>query len=186
MKLLEIAKRNPWLIFHLSLSSFILPSLLILPFTGGLHLLGFKAKIEEVKLWDTEISGNLDDMTEMEVFFKKELVLHGVDLGFESIKKSGSEYILRPSNREHVVARVHEPGKITFYKLTPNFQGRLMEFHKGHGPSASKPYGAGVALCVCLVLLSGLVMGLKSPNLRSLVLISGFLGSLAFLGFYVL
>ncbi|MEK9712897.1 MAG: hypothetical protein VW258_10060, partial [Thalassolituus sp.] len=50
--------------------------------------------------------------------------------------------------------------------VSPSLVAALMELHKGHGPGLFRILEQITALGLILVLISGLIIGLKSPMLK--------------------
>lgn len=150
-------KRTNLIKLHISLASFFLSFLVIMPLSGTGYLLGFKGKADKKLVFST--TAKLENTKD---YFISELKKQNIDFHFEYIKNKGNSYILRPSNREHYVAVKTDAG-VDFYLYRPNLMAKLVELHKGHGPTLFKKLETIFGIGLILVTLSGafLIFGLQ-------------------------
>lgn len=159
-------KRPTLIKIHLALASFFLAFLVIMPISGTGYLLGFKGETSKKLAFttSTKLENNKD-------YFKSELKKQNIDFHFEYIKNKGNSYILRPSNREHYVA-VKNQDSVGFYLYQPNLMAKLVELHKGHGPTLFKRLETIFGVGLILVTLSGLYLIFGLQRYYKLVAIS--------------
>jgi hypothetical protein len=63
------------------------------------------------------------------------------------------------------------------YKVSPNFLKRIVEVHKGHGPSLLKWLQKILGICLILILITGVMISFKSKKHKRLSLTYMGLGS---------
>lgn len=166
-------KRSTLIFLHLGLASLFLPFLLLIPLSGGLYLLGQKG--EQVKTEAFTIEGAVPEQPEE--FFRQAFKDKGVDFDFEYIRASGTDFVFRPSSRVHYMASKTESGT-TVYRLEPDWIKRLIEIHKGHGPTLIKWLQIAFAFAILLVTFSGVYLAVIIPSYRKVMGISFGIGLL--------
>lgn len=171
-------KRTTLVNIHLSLSSFFLPFLLMMPLTGVLYLAGQKGEV--VKELVYTINEKMpSDTVEQENFLKEQFSRFDKDYQYEYIKSSGTSHIMRPTTRTFYTIIETEEG-LEFYKSTPNLLSKLIELHKGHGPGIFKVLEVFFGFSLLLIVISGLFLTLTVKTYRTKGLISLALGILVF------
>jgi len=165
---------------HLYFAGFLAPAFLMVAISGGLYLLGNKGsfKTESVSLpaaafLDFE-SPTLE--TEVRALFEA----NNIDEDFEYIKNRGTVLQTRPTSRTHIELK-QTTGGLTATRKTPNFQAKIMELHKGHGPKLFKIYQKLVALGLIGVVFGGIFVGLLAAGYRRKTIVVSVLGILAFI-----
>ena len=175
-----LMSRKLLITIHLYLAAFFAPILIITAISGGLYLLGLKGSVEKKLVYTgaaTEINVNAEDM-KLEV--SNVLSKAGIDADFEYVKGGGDFFFTRPTSKQHYVLEIeNEQLKIT--KRTPDLNKVIVELHKGHGPLAFKTFQKILAAGLIFIVVSGLWLGLSSPQLRSKSIIASGLGGLIFL-----
>lgn len=160
---------------HMVLASFFLPLLLMMPFTGGMYLLGFKGEQKTTESFRVLRDIPVEEEERMQ-FFREQFDAHQLDFDFEYIASSGSNFTFRPSSRVHYVAS--KVGSETIVsKVEPNLLKRMIELHKGHGPKLMKRFQMIFGLALILVTFSGLWLAVTIPAYRKITFISFGLGA---------
>ena len=163
-------KRIALINLHLGVASLFLPFMLLMPITGGLHLLGVKG--EQVKTTAFKIEEPLpEDPKEQEAFFRDQFKKQGIEFDFEYVRAGGGNYTFRPSSRVHYMATKSDAG-IEVFKLEPDLAKRLMEIHMGHGPGLIKMMQIAFAFALVLVSLTGVWLAVVLPAYRQVMLMS--------------
>lgn len=172
--------RRTLLLIHLLVASVIAPAFLMLAVSGGLYLVGIKGEVtsEQIDI-PIETSSKYVDI-DGESAVKALFAEIGLKHNFEYLKSRGDFIQTRPTSKVHIEIRRKSEG-IELWRQRPNFQKRLIELHKGHGPRVFKTYQKFVAVALILAIFSGLWMGLANPTLRRKTLISSALGLLVFI-----
>ncbi|MEK9712227.1 MAG: PepSY domain-containing protein [Thalassolituus sp.] len=156
--------RKTLVTLHLYLAAFFAPVMLILAISGGLYLLDIKGEMvkgETVLIEGATISAEGDKAEQV----KAVLALAGLDNDFEYIKERGPMMQTRPTSRDHYEIKPTSAG-VEITPVSPSLVAALMELHKGHGPGLFRILEQITALGLILVLISGLIIGLKSPMLK--------------------
>ena len=166
-------RRNLWISLHIWTASFFAPILVMMAISGGLYLLGIKGNVKEFPV-SLETGAILDlASTHLEADVGRLLKEAGIDHQFEDVIQDGEILTTRPTSRVHYVLQVGEDG-VRVTRNVPDLPKRLMELHKGHGPTAFKTLQKFMAVGLLIIVISGFVLGLSSVRLRAQVLgISG-------------
>jgi len=167
------------LLGHLIIASLTLPLILMVATSGGLYLIGVKGESVSTEI-ELPANVNLDfESASLDSDIKALIKQLKLDIQYEYLKNRGSLVQTRPTSKTHLEFS-NANGVLKLVKKQPNLQSSMIELHKGHGPTAFKTYQKFVALCLILVLLSGIWMGLTNKNLRRKTLISMGLGFTVF------
>ena len=165
---------------HLYLAAFFTPILLITVVSGGLYLLGIKGEVER-ELTYQGVPGEFDITSEdIEGEIREFMLSKEIDYQFEYIKGGGNKYFTRPTSRDYYVFKVKH-GQMDVIKQKPDFMKRLVELHKGHGPTLFKHFQKIMALGLVLILITGFYLGVTSPMLRKKTLLISSAGAGIFL-----
>jgi len=166
---------------HMYLAAFFAPFVFLVAISGGLYLAGVKGEVEQQSIYvgpgvglDTKATSLPDDVRQL----LTDAGVTGYD--FEYIKVKGSNLYTRPTSREHYVLALQED-QVEVFHAAPSLQFRLIELHKGHGPTAFKTFQKVFALGLLFVVGSGLWLGLSAPGLRRRTLVTGLAGTGVFL-----
>lgn len=172
--------RRFFTLVHLWFAGFLAPAFLLVAISGGLYLLGNSGdfKSEPIAL-PAGATLNFESPT-LEADVRTLLTSAGIKHRFEYIRNRGSIIQLRPTSRTHLEFRQTDQG-LTAARKTPNFQGALMELHKGHGPSWFKLYQKLVALGLIAVVFGGVLVGLMAKAYRRQTTLAVVLGSFIFI-----
>ena len=157
--------RKLFVTIHLSLASFFAPFVLLVATSGGLYLMDVKGSVETAQVYagpaaiDVKSAGLKLDIEAL-------LASAGVeDYSFEYVKVKGNILYTRPTSREHYVITLAD-GSAAIDHALPSLQSRMIELHKGHGPTLFKTFQKVFAVGLLCIFLSGVWLGLSAPGLR--------------------
>lgn len=174
--------RKLFISIHLYLSSFFAAAVILVAVSGGLYLLGVKGSVEESQVATVAKSTfalpqnpDRDDVAALLAAAKVS------DFEFEYLRVSGKRIFTRPTSETHYVIETGGPA-LTILRRDPDLQARMIELHKGHGPTAFKTFQQVFALGLVFIILSGLWLGLSAPRLVRRTAISFGAGLILFLG----
>ena len=150
---------------HLCVAAFLAPVVLLMAVSGGLYLFEIKGKVTETPV-DLAPGASLD-LTAADLEAAVRQLLSDADIAhrFEYLKREDGTLTTRPTSRVHYVLRVDEGG-VRATRNEPNMQKRLIELHKGHGPTAFKTLQKVLAAGLLVVVSTGFWLGLSAVGLR--------------------
>lgn len=165
---------------HLYLAAFFAPAVLLVAISGGLYLIGVKGEIEQDTIYsgddvsiDSASSSLHTDVTAL-------LAKAGVEsFDFEYVKVKGNDLYTRPTSEEHYIIK-SGGDSVEIIHARPNLQSRMIELHKGHGPSSFKTFQKVFAVGLMFVTLSGLWLGISAARLRRSTLLTTAVGAAVF------
>ncbi|MAT93627.1 MAG: hypothetical protein CME59_13600 [Halioglobus sp.] len=161
---------------HMYLSAFFAPAVLLVAISGGLYLVGIKGEVKQDVVYRADGMSIDSDSATLKADVTELLASAGVQAyNFEYVKVKGSSLYTRPSSADHYIINI-EPTGLEVVHARPNLQSRLIELHKGHGPTAFKTFQKIFAAGLVLIILSGLWLGISAARLRrstSLTLAAG-------------
>ena len=168
--------------FHLYLAAFFAPMLVIIAISGGLYLLGIKGSTDRADVMlPAKVTLDLSSAT-LEADVRKMFKESGIDYQFEYIKINERKVFTRPTSKTSYEIRISKArGQVTLTKLEPDIQKRMIELHKGHGPSLFKHLQKFMALGLLIILLSGLYLGIVSKAMKVPTLVTTSVGLLTFI-----
>ncbi|MEC9410452.1 MAG: PepSY-associated TM helix domain-containing protein [Pseudomonadota bacterium] len=156
--------RKTLMTIHLYLAAFFAPIMLLFAVSGGLYLTGVKGSVEKgesIFLPSVAIDADAEKESQVQSILEQA----GLDADFEYVKDRGRLLQTRPTSRDYYELEPTPQGvKIT--PVSPDLIASLMELHKGHGPGLFRILEQVTALGLILILISGLIIGLKSPLLK--------------------
>lgn len=161
---------------HLIMASLFLPLMLMMPLSGGLHLLDQNGDHTKEDVFVVEGTPP-KDKAERESFFREEFKKHNIDFHFEYIKTTGTDFIFRPTSRVYYIA-TPVSGALTMQKVNPTLIKRMMEIHKGHGPKLIRWMEIAFGLSLILVALSGVWIAIVTPVYRRSMIVSFMVGTI--------
>ena len=166
---------------HLLFAGFLAPAFILMAVSGGLYLIGNKGEFKAAPI-SLPAGAALDfKSATIEDDVKALLASAGIEHKFGYVKSRGANKIhLRPTNRTYLEF-VNTPEGLTASRVTPNFQGSMIELHKGHGPKLFKLYQKVVALGLIGVVLGGVMVGLLARAYRRKTLTALAIGTILFL-----
>lgn len=164
---------------HLYLAAFFAPAVLLVAVSGGLYLLGVKGKVELESIYSSsiEIDGKSDTLKKDIDSLLKSAGVIGYE--YEYVKVKDRSIYTRPTSSEHYIIQIADAGAEVVH-ARPNLQSKMIELHKGHGPSAFKTFQKFFAASLVLIILSGLWLGLLNARLRRTTLFTAGIGALVF------
>lgn len=165
---------------HLLFAGFLAPAFLLLAISGGLYLIGNKGKFDAQPI-NLPATASLDFKSPtLEADVRELLSAANIDHKFGYISKRGSAKIhLRPTSRSFIEFN-QTPNGLTASRVTPDFQGSMIELHKGHGPKLFKTYQKLVAMGLLGVVFGGVFVGLLARAYRRKTLIALGVGTVLF------
>ena len=179
-KISPIKLRQILITLHLLFAGFMTPAFLLLALSGGLYLIGNKGQTT-AQVINLPVSATLDFKSKtLDADVRALLADAGITHQFEYVKTRGNDKIhLRPTSRRYIEINQTKDGlKAAF--MTPNFQGKMIELHKGHGPKLFKLYQKFVALALLFVVFGGVLVGLLARPYRRKTVISLTIGTVVF------
>jgi hypothetical protein len=171
-------KRHHLITFHLVLSTFLLPFLLMIPFSGFMHLAAGGESVTSEKVFDLTAPVP-EDASERDAFLEKAFADKGLDAGFERVVKKGERLVFFPLSRTHYEVQLTETGGEVF-KVIPSLRRSMMELHKGHGPKLFRFFEMFFGIGLILMALSGVWMAILVPMYRGKLFWSFGIGALLF------
>jgi len=178
--------RKTIMTLHLYLAAFFAPIMLIVAVSGGLYLLGIKG--EMVKGEAILLPGvvfDAEDTDEKAVQVRLALADAGLDSDFEYLRERGAMMMTRPTSRDFYEIMPVEGG-VQVTPVSPDFVAAMMELHMGHGPGLFRILEQLMAAGLILTLLTGVVVGLQSPLLKTRTVAISAAGILVFVIFAAL
>lgn len=157
--------RSLLITIHLYLSAFLATIVVVMALSGGLYLLGFKGEMTATAIGSVGGGQALADNPSKAAVLAA-LEQAGIEnFDFDYVRNSGNKLYTRPTSRTHYLLEIdNDVVKIT--RRDPDLQGRMIELHKGHGPTIFKTFQKAFALGMMFIILSGLWLGLSAPRLR--------------------
>ena len=165
---------------HMYLAAFFAPAVLLVAISGGLYLAGVKGNVEQETIYsssDTTIDSNSASLHSDVAAL---LADAGVEsFSYEYVKVSGATLYTRPTSSDHYIIKLTESG-VEVIHARPSLQSRMIELHKGHGPSAFKTFQKIFAGGLLIIILSGLWLGISAARLRRSTLLTATAGAVVF------
>jgi len=182
-------KRYTLIKAHVILASVVFPITVMFFITGALYISDIDPEVSVQEFRVTLEQPLQRDATELKQLAASELAKREIsqplgksklkwdrDLDIYYLFWDGENHWLkiRPStnNLNTAVIKLYEPG----------IYSRFMSLHKGHGKDSFNLFVVVMAIIMLLTLLSGMVVGLSLPKLRSMALYSMGAGTLLFFG----
>lgn len=160
-----VVTRYFWTLLHLCVAAFLAPVVLLMAVSGGLYLFGIKGKVTEAPV-DLAPGATLDlAAADLEAAVRQLFADAGIEHRFEYLKREDGTLTTRPTSRLHYVLQVDQDG-VRATRNEPSLQKRLIELHKGHGPTAFKTLQKVVAAGLLVIVGSGFWLGLSAFGLR--------------------
>lgn len=172
--------RKTLVTIHMYLAAFFAPAVLLVATSGGLYLAGVKGEVEKTKIYSSSNATLDSNSTSLYADVAALLVDAGVEsYSYEHIKVSGESLYTRPTSSDHYIVTLSEGG-VEITHARPNLQHRMIELHKGHGPSAFKTFQKAFAGGLIFIILSGLWLGISTSRLRRSTLLTAAAGAVVF------
>jgi hypothetical protein len=165
---------------HLYLAAFFAPAVLLVAISGGLYLAGIKGQVEQQVIYRSSNTSIDSKSTTLNADVAALLAEAGVEpYSYEYVKVSGVSLYTRPTSSDHYIITPNEDGVEVIY-ARPSLQSRMIELHKGHGPSAFKTFQKAFALGLMFIIISGLWLGISAARLRRSTLLTATGGAVIF------
>ena len=165
---------------HMYLSAFFAPAVLLVALSGGLYLVGIKGTVEQEVIYRSETTSIDSNSTSLKADVTASLATAGVtSYTFEYVKVKGSTLYTRPTSSDHYIINLNSDGLEVIF-AQPSLQSRLIELHKGHGPTAFKTFQKAFAVGLIFIILSGLWLGFSAARLRKSTSLTLAAGTLVF------
>lgn len=165
---------------HMYLSAFFAPAVLLVAISGGLYLIGVKGNVEQETIYSSS-SDTIDNKSaSLDTDVATLLAKAGVEsYNFEYVKVSGQNLYTRPTSSDHYIIKSTNGGLEVIHAI-PDLQSRMIELHKGHGPSLFKTFQKVFAVGLIFIILSGLWLGISAARLRRSTLLTASAGAVIF------
>jgi hypothetical protein len=165
---------------HMYLAAFFTPAVLLVSISGGLYLAGIKGKVEQETIYSNNHTTIDSKSTSLYTDVSTLLADAGVEsYSYEYVKVSGANLYTRPTSSDHYIIKLSEGG-VEVIHARPSLQSRMIELHKGHGPSAFKTFQKAFAVGLIFIILSGLWLGISAARLRRSTLMTATAGAVVF------
>ena len=165
---------------HMYLAAFFAPAVLLVAISGGLYLVGIKGQVEEEIVYEKTGASIDTGSSSLKADVDALLGEAGVDsFSYEYVKVSGNKLYTRPTSSNHYIIALNGTG-LTITHAEPSLQKRMIELHKGHGPTAFKTFQKVFAVGLVFIMISGLWLGLANARLRPSTLVTAASGTLVF------
>lgn len=163
---------------HMYLSAFFAPAVLLVAISGGLYLAGFKGEVDQKQVYQSNAATIDPQSDQLNTAIQQLLAEAGVtQYSFEYVKVKGQTLYTRPTSTDHYIINLTPAGAVVTF-AQPNLQARMIELHKGHGPSAFKTFQKVFAVGLVLIILSGVWLGVSASRLRQPTLITVVAGAI--------
>ena len=171
--------RKLFITIHMYLSAFFAPAVLLVAISGGLYLLGIKGQVEQETIYSSDTAIDVKSSS-LDADVSALLAAAGAgSYSYEYVKVSGSKLYTRPTSSDHYIIQPSEDG-VDVIHARPSLQSRMIELHKGHGPTAFKTFQKAFAVGLIFIILSGLWLGISAARLRKSTLLTATAGTVAF------
>jgi hypothetical protein len=165
---------------HMYLAAFFAPAVLLVAVSGGLYLVGVKGTVEQDRIYSS--STTTIDVKSSSLDADVTALLAEAGAGsytYEYVKVSGMNLTTRPTSSDHYIIKPYEGG-VEVIHARPSLQSRMIELHKGHGPTAFKTFQKAFAVGLMFIMLSGLWLGISAARLRRTTLLTATAGAVVF------
>lgn len=165
---------------HMYVAAFFAPAVLLVAISGGLYLAGVKGNVEHETIYSSSETTIDNKSASLEADVAALLAKAGVETySFEYIKVSGVTLYTRPTSSDHYLIKSNAGG-VEVIHARPNLQSRMIELHKGHGPTTFKTFQKAFAISLVFIILSGLWLGVSATRLRRSTLLTAATGAVIF------
>ncbi len=165
---------------HMYLAAFFAPAVLLVAISGGLYLAGVKGNVEQETIYRSSETMIYKKSPTLQADIAGLLVKAGAEsYSFEYIKVKGATLYTRPTSSDHYIIKLNG-SDVEVIHARPNLQSRMIELHKGHGPSIFKIFQKAFAIGLIFIMLSGLWLGISSSRLRRSTLLTTATGAVIF------
>ena len=165
---------------HMYLAAFFAPAVLLVAISGGLYLAGVKGTVEQEAIYSSSDVTIDRKSASLNADVAALLADAGVEsYSYEYVRVSGANLYTRPTSSDHYIIKLNESA-VEVIHARPSLQSRMIELHKGHGPSAFKTFQKAFAVGLLFIMLSGLWLGISAARLRRSTLLTATAGAVVF------
>jgi len=165
---------------HMYLAAFFAPAVLLVAISGGLYLAGVKGTVEQETIYSSSDVTLDSKSASLHADVAALLADAGVEsYSYEYVKVSGADLYTRPTSSDHYIIKLNQSA-VEVIHARPSLQSRMIELHKGHGPSAFKTFQKAFAVGLLFIMLSGLWLGISAARLRRSTLLTATAGAVVF------
>ncbi len=163
-------KRKNLINLHLYFSGISLILLLLFIISGSLHLFGVNEGEDQQIVETIEFQGQIYK-DGLDKFLQAYLKDNQKNYSFDYTKGNDQQVFTRPTTRAYYsIQHDQENHNLKITQHFPNFNKKMMEFHKGHGPQKARKIVAFIAIIFALAILTGLWLGLTVKSYRKITL----------------
>ena len=173
--------------FHALLAAFILPVAVMFAITGSLYTWGIKGSYSK-DTYQVDLDEPLTaDITALMKLAESEL--NSLDIsapeGKPKLKTFGSHFRLEwTGSSKDIILEPADNNQVAELTIKhTSWYRNLVQLHKAKGGTPFKVYAAIFAVALGMLLLSGFVMALQTPKLKTATLISSLVGFISFIAF---
>jgi hypothetical protein len=165
---------------HMYLAAFFAPAVLLVAISGGLYLAGVKGTVEQETIYNSNEPLIDGESSTLQADVTALLARAGVEsYSFEYVKISGATLYTRPTSSDHYLIKT-TADSVEVIHASPSLQKRMIELHKGHGPTTFKTFQKAFAIGLIFIILSGLWLGVSAARLRRSTLLTAAAGAVTF------
>jgi hypothetical protein len=173
-------QRKLFLKVHMYIAAFFAPAVLLVAISGGLYLNGIKGTVDQETIYRSNTAKFDQNSATLSEDVTALLAKAGVvDYEFQYVKAKGAKLYTRPTSAEHYIIHLKAHG-VEVIHARPSLQSRMVELHKGHGPTAFKIFQKVFAVGLILMIISGLWLGVSAARLRRSTLLTAGAGTAVF------
>ena len=173
--------------FHALLAAFILPVAVMFAITGSLYTWGIKGGYTNDTYKVDLIEPLQSDITTLTKLAESELKALNISApeGKPKLKTFGSHFRLEwtGSSKDLILEPTDNNLTAQLSIKHTSWYRNLVQLHKAKGGTPFKVYAAIFAVALGMLLLSGFVMALQTPKLKTATLISSLVGFISFIAF---
>ena len=172
---------------HALLAAFILPTVIMFAVTGSLYTWGIKGSytddVYEVNL-NEPLSADATALTKLAESELKALDISAPE-GKPKLKTFGSHFRLEwtGSSKDLILEPTDNDRVAELTVKHTSWYRSLVQLHKAKGGVPFKIYATIFAVALGMLLVSGFIMALQTPKLRSTTLVSTLIGFISFIAF---
>ncbi|MEP5568867.1 MAG: hypothetical protein ABJN62_13590 [Halioglobus sp.] len=172
--------RKTVLTLHMYLAAFFAPAVVLVALSGGLYLVGIKGSVEQETIFVSDKPAIDPQSDTLKADVTTLLADAGVEsFNYEYVKVKGDSLYTRPTSSDHYVIKIRPTGSEVIF-ARPDLQSRMIELHKGHGPTAFKTFQTAFSVGLTFIMISGLWLGISASRLRRSTLLTASAGALVF------
>ena len=174
---------------HALLAAFILPVAVMFAITGSFYTWGVKGSyfddVHEIAL-AKPLNADASALTQLAESSLNDLNISAPE-GQPKLKTLGNSYLLEwTGSSKDLILEPTENDLIARLTIkNTSWYRHLVQLHKAKGGSAFKVYAVIFATALGLLLLSGIIMALQTPQLKKATLISALAGFISFIVFLI-